>query len=89
MIEAVRTQLTTVLEGLGYTVKQAEITSLDDLKTLVNQIKPEEYPYCTISFGDGEGADPQRCSGSPDGLQRNCLRQSWVARTGSGCDPCG
>jgi hypothetical protein len=53
MIDSVRAQLTAILEGLGYTVKQAEITSLDDLKTLVNQIGDDEYPYCTISFGDG------------------------------------
>jgi hypothetical protein len=54
MIEAVREQLTAVLEGLGYTVSQAELLNEDDLKKLVNQIKDDEYPYCTISFGDGD-----------------------------------
>ena len=54
MTSDIRTELTAVLEGIGYTVSQAEITSITDLKTLTNRIEDSEYPYCTISFGDSD-----------------------------------
>lgn len=52
MIDSIRQEITTILEGLGYTVSEPEITSINELRTIVSELDDTDYPYCTISFGD-------------------------------------
>jgi len=54
MLVDIREELKAVLEGIGYTVQDSEILSEKDMLKWVTQLKPTDYPFCTISFGDGE-----------------------------------
>ena len=53
MIDSIRQEITGILQGLGYTVSEPEITSINELRTIVSELDDEDYPYCTIAFGDG------------------------------------